>query len=95
MIDLKTADLSNLPKESLDALYIACSSFKQYKWFEVFFDHILNSYVSSTLWLNKMRHDQWAIPISDERFSGWVEMINFIKDQITEYSQAKDLSQPK
>lgn len=95
MIDLKLADINNLSKEDKDSLYQACWAFKSYKWFDIFFDHILNAYVDTTLWLNKMRHDQWVISISDERFSGWVEMINFIKAQLIEYSQAKSLSQPK
>jgi hypothetical protein len=95
MLDLKTADINNLSKEDKEALYIACGAFKAYKWFDIFFNHILNSYVDTTLWLNKMRHDQWIIHISDERFSGWVEMINFIKAQLIEYSQAKAMSQTK
>jgi hypothetical protein len=49
MINLKKSELNNLPADEKQKLYIACTNFKGGAGFEVFFDHILNLYVSSTL----------------------------------------------
>lgn len=96
MVDIAKADITNLSKDDVNSLYAACESFKRGNGFEIFFTHTFNLYLATTLGLNKIRHDQWVIPISDERFSGGVEMLDFLKKQIIEYSQAKSLSpQPK
>lgn len=91
-IDLKTADISQISKDKRDTLYAACESFSQREGFELFFEHIRNSYIESTLGLNEINRIEDRTPITDDFFCGWLDMLRFIKTKVLEYSEAKNLS---
>lgn len=95
MIDLKKANIDSLSKDDRNTLYQGCETFHKSKAYEIFFDHTTNLYISSVMWLNKIRHDAGVPSISNEYVQWAIEMLQFIKENIAEYAQAKDLSQPK
>jgi hypothetical protein len=93
-IDLTLADLSKFSWTDRESIYRACEAFSQTEWFELFFRHLKNLYVSSILWLNEINRRDWATPITDDTFNWGLEMMSFIYTTIQEYSQAKEMRKP-
>lgn len=70
MINLEQADLAKIPTGDRDLIYIACESFAKYQGYDIFFKHLKNLYVSSTLGLNDEFRKAGMTAITDEHFRG-------------------------
>ena len=92
MINLEEANLENIPVGQRDLIYIACESFARYQGYDMFFKHLKNLYVSSTLGLNEEFTKANMKLITDDYFRGGLDMMDFLQKQITEYSKAKSMS---
>lgn len=93
-LSINKADITKLSVDERNKMYAACESFNGSSGEEIFFEHLNNLWISSILGLNKVRHDSAATLITDDYFRWGLEAINFVKDQIAEYAQAKDLNKP-